>query len=72
MDSLPVILVGIIGLVSVVWQFKLFEEDGHGDFPVRLTSGLVISAIILIGGNRSHPLNNLRHSVKFYVIICVT
>lgn len=49
MDSLPVILVGIIGLVSVVWQFKLFEEDGHGDFPVRLTSGLVISAIILIG-----------------------
>ncbi|KFB66858.1 hypothetical protein [Candidatus Accumulibacter vicinus] len=48
MDSLPVIFVGIIGLASLVWQCKLFVEDA-GDCPVRVMSGLVISAIIMIG-----------------------
>ncbi len=63
MDSLPVIIVGIIGLVSVGWQFKLLENDqlvgrfGYRSrylydldhLPLRLKSGLVVGAIILVG-----------------------
>ncbi|MBL8398954.1 MAG: hypothetical protein JNL84_12580 [Candidatus Accumulibacter sp.] len=50
MDSLPVILVGIIGFISIVWQFILiFIKDQSSDFPVRLIGGFLVSAVILIG-----------------------
>jgi hypothetical protein len=49
MDSLPVIIIGIVGLVSIGWQVILIERDQGGDFPKRVASGLIVSAIIIIG-----------------------
>ena len=49
-NSLPVIIVGVIGLVSVIWQFSLFANDELDyDIPVRVRGGLIVGGIVLLG-----------------------
>jgi len=64
-------VVSILRIVEMIVEFDGVASEAELD-PAAFGPLLAVDDDLAGKGNRSHPLNNLRHSAKLYVIIRVT